>query len=162
MPLIYDELHRLARGYLRSEREGHTLQPTALINEAYVRLAQQSMPNWQGRAHFIGVTAQVMRQVLVDYSRKHKAAKRGSGARPLDLSEELVTDERANAMIALDDALASLERVDPSKARMIELRHFGGLTGQEIACVLNISTATVTREMRMAEAWLAKELGGAS
>src|ERR1051326_3933513 len=160
MPLIYDELHRLARGYLRRERDGHTLQPTSLINEAYVRLAQQAMPNWESRAHFIGFSAQLMRQVLVDYYRKHKTAKRGSGQEPLALSEEAVADERATQLIALDDALADLAKADAAKARMIELRYFGGLTGKEIACVVNLSTATITREMRLAEAWLANELGG--
>ncbi len=162
MPLLYNELHRLAGGYLRRERQGHTLQATALVNEAYVRLAERVMPAWQNRAHFIAVSAQLMRQILVDHSRGRRASKRGSGRDAVELSEDLVTAQQDAAMIALDDALAHLAAIDPRKAKMIEMRHFGGLTGAEIACVLDVSTATVTREMRLAEAWLASELGGAA
>ena len=159
-PLIYNELHRLARGYLRNERGEHTLQPTALVNEVYIRLAEQSMPDWKSRAHFIGVSAQLMRQVLVDYSRKHRAGKRASGQSALELSEKLLIDERAVRVLALDEALAALQSLDPLKARLVELRYFGGLTAAEMVTVTGVSTATITREMRLAEAWLAHRLGG--
>lgn len=157
-PLIYAELRRLARGHLRRERQEHTLQPTALVHEAYLRLAGEPNADWESRAHFLAVASEVMRQVLVDHSRRHNAAKRGGGLKRAPLDENTLAGQRSREILALDEALAGLAEVDPVKSRLIELRHFGGLTAQEIACVLNISTATITREMRMAEAWLARQL----
>jgi RNA polymerase sigma factor (TIGR02999 family) len=160
-PLIYNELHRLANSYLRRERPDHTLQPTALVNEAYLRLVDQRTPDWQNRAHFFGVAAQLMRQVLVDYARSHRSEKRGAGARMLPLDEALTfTAEKADELLLLDEALGKLATVDPRKSRAVELRFFGGLTIEEIANVMEISVATVGRELRMAEAWLYRETAG--
>jgi len=157
-PLIYNELHRLANSYLRRERPDHTLQPTALVNEAYLRLVDQRTPDWQNRAHFFGVAAQLMRQVLVDYARSHRSEKRGAGLKMLPLDEALTfTAEKADELLLLDEALDKLSKVDPRKSRAVELRFFGGLSIDEISDVLNISVATVGRELRMAEAWLYRE-----
>lgn len=159
IPLVMHELRKLAGGYLRNERSNHTLQPTALINEAYLRLVAQEFPEWQSRSHFFGIAAQLMRQILVDHARAHISAKRGNAAPKLSLEDNLeVSQEQAGELIALHDVLLSLEQLDKRKARIIELRYFGGLTGEEIAQVLGISTATVTREMRLAHAWLLREL----
>ena len=159
MPVVMRELRKLAGSYLRSERRNHTLQPTALINEAYMRLVAQDCPEWKSRTHFFGVAAQLMRQILVDHARAHLAVKRGDAAPKLSL-EEAAEFSRAQAsdLVALDDALLSLTQLDKRKARVVELRYFGGLTAEEIAQVLDISTATVTREMRMAHVWLQREM----
>jgi RNA polymerase sigma factor (TIGR02999 family) len=158
-PLVYAELRKLAQGYLARERSASTLQPTALIHEAYIRLVAQDMPDWQSRSHFFGVAAQLMRQILVDHARKHRSQKRGSGAADLPLDEALsFAPERGSGIIALDDALHALEKFDERKCRVIEMRFFGGLSVDETAQALGISVATVGREQRMAEAWLHKEM----
>ena len=159
MPLVYDELHRIASRYLRRERVGHTLQTTALINEAYLRIVDQNRVNWQSRAHFFGVAAQMMRRILVDHARSHLYAKRGGGAQKLTLDEAIATpQERDLDLVALDDALTTLAQVDPQQSRIIELRFFGGLTIEETAEVLGISPATVKRDWNMAKAWLFGEI----
>ena len=158
-PLVYSELRRLAESYFRNERIGHVLQPTALIHEAYLRLISQSRPEWRSRSHFYGVAAQIMRQVLVDYARNSRAAKRGGGVQPVPLDAVLAyAPERSSGILELDDALKLLAEVDERKCRAIELRYFGGLTVDETAEALGISPATVGRELRMAEAWLHREL----
>ena len=163
MPVVLRELHKLAGSYLKGERPNHTLQPTALINEAYLRLVAQDFPEWQSRTHFYGVAAQLMRQILVDHARAHAAAKRGQNTPKLSLEEAVeFSHEQASELVALDDALRSLARLDERKARVVELRHFGGLTVEEIATALGISTATVTREMRLAQAWLLREIEATS
>jgi len=159
MPLVYDELHRIASRYLRRERQGHTLQTTALINEAYMRLVDQNRVSWQSRAHFFGVAAQMMRRILVDHARSHLYAKRGGGAQKLTLDEAIATpQERDLDLVALDDALTTLAEIDPQQGRIIELRFFGGLTIDETAEVLSISPATVKRDWNMAKAWLYGEI----
>jgi len=159
MPLVYAELHRLADSHLRRERPGHTLQPTALVNEAYIRLVGQDQPDYHSRAHFLGVAAHVMRQILVDHARARAADKRGGGqpARTLDESIDAAI-ERPTAMIAVDDALHALGRTDPQKAQLIELRFFGGLTAEESADVLQLPVERVRSELRVAQAWLQREL----
>ena len=159
MPLVYAELHRLADSHLRRERPGHTLQPTALVNEAYIRLVGQDQPDYQSRAHFLGVAAHVMRQILVDHARARAADKRGGGqpARTLDESIDAAI-ERPLAMIAVDDALQALGRTDPQKAQLVELRFFGGLTAEESADVLQLPVEKVRSELRVAQAWLQREL----
>lgn len=160
-PLLYSELRRLAGALLRQERSGHTLQATALVHEAWLRLADQSRLDAGSRAHFLALAARIMRQILVDHARRRLAGKRGSGDAPLPLDEGLVwSDERAPAVVALDDALNTLATLDERKARIVEMRFFGGLTGEEIASALGISTPTVTREIRMAQAWLYQQLRG--
>jgi RNA polymerase sigma-70 factor, ECF subfamily len=159
MPLIYQELKQLARGYLRGERSDHTLQPTALIHEAYIRLADRSLPQWQDRAHFYGIAARVMRQILVDHARRHHAGKRGSDQQRVPLDEAIVfTEDRAAGIVALDDALKELAAFDERKCRVIELRFFGGLSLEETAEALGISVATVGRELRLANAWLHRQM----
>lgn len=154
-PVIYQELRRLASSYLRKERPGHTLQPTALIHEAYLRLVDQNTPQFQSRAHFLGVAAQLMRQILVDHARAQRAAKRGGDARKVPLEEALVYSyEKSGELVALDDALRDLAALDERKCRVIEMRFFGGLSVEEIGQALNISVATVGRELRLAQAWL--------
>jgi RNA polymerase sigma factor (TIGR02999 family) len=159
IPLVHAELRRLARHYMARESPGHTLQTSALINEAYIRLIdQQNMP-WQNRGHFFGVAAQVMRHILVDHARSHNFAKRGGGARKVPLDDAMiVNDRRADELVALDDALKALATLDPRKSQMIELRFFGGLSIAETAEVLEISPVTVTREWRSAKAWLRREM----
>ncbi|MEP7341940.1 MAG: sigma-70 family RNA polymerase sigma factor [Acidobacteriota bacterium] len=158
-PLVYDELRRLAARYLRREREGHTLQATALVNEAYVQLIGQQQLDWQNRAHFIGVAAHLMRHILVDHARTRATAKRGVGEKPLPLDEAIeVPGKTAPDVLALDDALKDLAKRDERKSRIIELRYFGGLSMEEIAEVTNLSVATLRRELRMAEAWLGRQL----
>ena len=145
LPLVYDELRRLADRYLRRERSDHTLQATALVNEAYLRLVDQNVP-WQNRAHFFGVAAEMMRRILVDHARSHQAQKRGSGGVKLSLDEAInMSDERATDLIALDEALNALAEFDPQKSRIVELRFFAGLSIEETARVLGIGTATVIR-----------------
>ena len=158
-PLVYQELHKLAHIYLGKERPGHTLQPTALIHEAYLRLIDQNIGEWQSRAHFYGVAARLMRQILVEHARGFRAEKRGGGVARLALDEALdYSREQATELIALDDALTALAIVDERKCRVIELRHFGGLSVEETAQALGISVPTVIRDQRMAQAWLHREL----
>ena len=158
-PLVYEELRRLAARYLRRERDGHTLQATALVNEAYVQLIGQQQMDWQNRAHFIGVAARLMRNILVDHARSHAAAKRGDGKDALPLDEAIASPAKPAAdVIALDDALKDLARRDERKSRIIELRYFGGLSMEEIAEVTQLSVATLRRELRMAEAWLGRQI----
>jgi RNA polymerase sigma factor (TIGR02999 family) len=162
IPLVYDELRTRAAAALRPERPDHTLTPTALVHEAYLRLVDQRLPQFENRKHFYGVAARVMRQVLVDHARSRKAAKRNAGRQALPLDENLpVTDERAAELMALDDALAALAGVDPEKARLVELRYFTGLTIEDTAEMLGVSPATVKREWALARAWLHREISGA-
>ena len=159
IPIVYGELRRLAAHYLRDERAALTLQPTALVNEAYVRLVSQDMPDWEGRKHFFGVAAHLMRQILVDHARKHRSQKRGSGVAPVALEDTIVfAPQKSDDILARDEALTRLAKEDARKARVIELRFFGGLSADETARALDISLATVGREQRMAEAWLHREL----
>jgi RNA polymerase sigma factor (TIGR02999 family) len=155
MPVVYDELYKLAHSYLRRERPHHTLQPTALINEAYMRLVKQDFPEWQSRRHFYGVAAQLMRQILVEYARARTANKRGGAGQKFSLDEALTfSDERASELVALDDALVALAKFDERKVRVIELRYFGGLSLDETAAALVLSVATIGHETRLARAWL--------
>ena len=160
IPLVYDELHRLAEHYMRNERVGHTLQPTALINEAYLRLASAEKADWQHRAHFVAVAAGTMWRVLIDHARKQKAAKRGGkqAALPLEDSPEYLSEERSEELIALDEALTRLQELDPRQSQVVELRFFGGLTVEETAKVLGISPKTVKRDWAVARAWLHGEM----
>jgi RNA polymerase sigma factor (TIGR02999 family) len=161
MPVVYSELHRLAKASLRRERPDHTLQATALVNEAYVRLAGQTRMRWQNRAQFFGTAAQFMRRILVDHARDRCAAKRGAGAPHLELDEAiLATQERGIDLLALDAALEHLEQLDARQSRLVVLRFFGGLTIEEAAEVLEISLATAKREWATARMWLRRELGG--
>lgn len=159
-PHIYDELRRLAGSYLRRERPDHTLQPTALVHEAYMKLIDQTRVKWQNRAHFFGIAAQVMRRILMDHARKHLAGKRGGNAEVLPLEEEIlvVSQDKSAELLALDDALEQLEKLDPQKAKVVELRYFGGLSIEETAEVLGVSVPTVNRHWRMAKAYLYSEL----
>lgn len=159
MPLVYEELRRLARRYLQQERPDHTLQATGLVHEAYLRLVDQSNPTWQDRAHFFAVSAQVMRRILVDHARSHHAAKRGGVREKLEFDEALApAAERTVDLIALDDALRDLVTFDVQKSRIVELRFFGGLTTEEIGEVLAISPRTIRREWRLAKAWLRRKV----
>ena len=159
IPLVYAELHKLAEAYLRRERPEHTLQPTALVHEAYMRLASQAQPDYRSRTHFYGVAAQVMRQILVDHARSRKAAKRGGGQPHLSLDSALTyAADRANAMVALDDALRALAQEDPRRAQLVETRYFGGLTVEECADLFGMQAQQVYRELRIAQAWLHREM----
>lgn len=161
VPLVHAELHRLARHYMSGERPGHSLQTTELIDEAYVRLIDWKNVRWQNRAHFFGVAAQMMRRILVDFARARASAKKGGGAQYVSLSEAMtISPERGEDLIALDDALQSLSELDPRKSRIVELRFFGGLSVEETAEVLQISTRTVMRDWGLAQAWLYRELSG--
>ncbi len=159
VPLVYDELHRLAQSYLRRERLDHTLQPTALINEAYIRLDGQTRVEWQNRSHFVGVAAEIMRRILVDHARTRNAEKRGGDVQRVSIS---VAERSAEAEILdlelLDDALRRLTEMDERKGRLVELRFFGGLSNPEIADVIGVSVKTVERDWMMARAWLKREL----
>lgn len=158
-PLVYEELHRLARHYMRGERPGHTLQTTALVNEAFLRLVDVGGVRWQDRAHFFAVSAQMMRRILVDAARARGAAKRGAGAAKVSLHEAaVITPARDAELLALDDALTALSHLDPRKGRVVELRFFGGLSVEETAEVLKISPQSVMRDWRLARAWLMREL----
>jgi len=158
LPLVYKELHRLAKSYMRRERADHTLQPTALIHEAYLRLAHDDV-DWQSRQHFIGVAANVMRRVLVDHARAHNAEMRGGGLERVELEERLaISKERSSEVIALHDALNSLEALNPRRAKVVELRYFGGLSVEEIAAVLDMSPRSVKRDWALARPWLFKEI----
>ena len=160
MPLVYGELRQLAAAYLRGERQGHTLQPTALVNEAYLRLVDQSTPDWQGRSHFYGVAARVMRQVLVDHARRKRAKKRAGELLPLEEVVSLQPD-RSGDLLALDTSLKDLEKLDARKCKAIELRYFAGLSLDEIAQSMNLSVDTVRRDLRMAQAWLRRAMQSA-
>jgi RNA polymerase sigma factor (TIGR02999 family) len=160
IPIVYDEMRRLAQNYLRDERAADTLQPTALVHEAYLRLVGQSLPDWESRSHFFGVAAHLMRQILVDHARRHNSAKRGSGAIMASLDEALnFAPQRSPDILALDDALEALSQMDERQCRIIELRFFGGFSVEETAQAMGISVATVGREQRLAEAWLHREMG---
>jgi RNA polymerase sigma factor (TIGR02999 family) len=158
-PIVEAELRRLARGYMRHERAGHTLQPTALVNEAFVRLIDWKNVEWQNRAHFFGVSAQIMRRILVDFARRRPHAKVPNDVRkvPLDDAPEIAVD-RSQDLVALDDALKTLEALDPRKSRIVELRYFGGLSVEETAEVIGVAPITVMREWSKARAWLHREL----
>jgi RNA polymerase sigma-70 factor (ECF subfamily) len=159
LPLIYAELRKLASSYLRRERHDHTLQATALVHEAFLKLVDQRAVRWQNRAHFFGIAAQAMRRILIDSARAHAAGKRGDGERPLSLDEALVLTNEPNVdLLALDEVLTRLAAFDPQQSRVVELRFFGGLTMEETAEVLHISPATVGREWTLAKAWLYAEL----
>jgi RNA polymerase sigma factor (TIGR02999 family) len=159
-PLVYTELHRMAHRYMRQEKSNHTLQTTALINEAYVRLIDWKNVRWQNRAHFFGIAARLMRRILVDFARSRNYAKRGGGARvTVSLDEAAaVSRDRAREILALDEALQSLAVIDPRKSQIVELRFFGGLSLEETAEVLRVSSRTVLREWDLAKAWLNREL----
>jgi RNA polymerase sigma factor (TIGR02999 family) len=158
-PLVYDELRRLAGHYLRRERPDHTLQSTALVHEAYLRMVDQRRVRWQNRAHFFGVAAQIIRRILVDHARSHKAEKRGADAVNLSLDEAMaVPEERQVDLVALDDSLSSLASLDPQQGRIVELRFFGGLSIEETAEVLDVSPATVKRDWALAKAWLYRDM----
>jgi RNA polymerase sigma-70 factor, ECF subfamily len=159
LPVIYDELRKLAANYLRRERPDHTLQPTALVHEAYLRLVDQTRVNWQNRAHFFGIAAQIMRRLLVDHARRHNAEKRGQDFQKLSLDENVDRAvERSTELIALDDALKALAAFDPQKARVVELRYFGGLSIDETADVIGVTATTIKRHWRFAKAWLHGEM----
>jgi RNA polymerase sigma factor (TIGR02999 family) len=159
VPLVYDEMRRLAQNYLRDERAAATLQPTALVHEAYLRLVGQNLPDWESRSHFFGVAAHLMRQILVDHARQHKSAKRGGGVPKAPLEDALnFAPERSSDILALHDALEALSQVDERKCRIVELRFFGGFTVEETAQAMGMSVATIGREQRLAEAWLHREL----
>lgn len=156
LPLLYSELRKLAGSYMRRERENHTLQPTALVHEAYMKLIDQKRVKWQNRSHFFGVAAQVMRRILTDHARKHKAEKRGGEAENASLEEDftIVEGDVTAEVLALDEALNRLAEIDSMKAKIVELRYFGGLSVEETAAVLDVSEITVKRHWRMAKAWL--------
>ncbi len=156
-PLVYRELRQLAASHLRKERPAHTLQPTALVNEAYLRLVDQSHPNWRNRSHFFAVASHLMREILVDHARRRQAGKRAGPKVPLQEAVSLER-ERSRDLVALDDALKGLEQLDSRKGKAVELRYFGGLSTDEIAQSLDVSPITVRRDLRMAEAWLRHEM----
>jgi RNA polymerase sigma factor (TIGR02999 family) len=160
IPIVYEELHRLARHYMRRERSGHSLQATALVNEAYMRLADYTRMQWRDRAHFFAASAQVMRRILVDHARRNNV-KRGRGVRQVSLDDVVAVasgDEGDTDLVALDEALVALTRIDPRKAQIVEMRFFGGLSVDEIGGVLQVSTGTIKRDWRAAKAWLHHEL----
>ena len=158
-PLIYDELRRIAHRYVQRERNGHTLETTALVNEAYLRLAGQKKIEWQNRAHFFAVTAQVMRHILIDHARRRRFLKHGGDAQQVSLSEAaMMSEQRAAELVTLDEALDELARLDGRKSRVVELRYFGGLSLEETAEVLEVSLMTVRRDWRAAKAWLYRRI----
>lgn len=157
LPLVENELHRLAHRYMSHERPDHTLQTTALVNEAYLKLIDQEV-HWQSRAHFFGIAAQIMRRILIDHARKHLSAKQGHGQKLALDDVAIVGDERAAELVALDEALQTLAKLDERKGRVVELRYFGGLSVEEIAEVLQVSPDTITRDWRRAKAFLRREL----
>jgi RNA polymerase sigma-70 factor, ECF subfamily len=159
MPLVYDELHRLAHKHMWRERPGHTLQTSALVNEAYLRLVDQNQVHWENRGHFFGIAARLMRQILVDEARRRGSAKRGGGAIQVSLDEAITTaQEQSTNVMVLDDALKSLEQIDSRQSRIVELRFFGGLSIEETAEVLKVSQGTVMRDWTFARAWLRNEM----
>jgi RNA polymerase sigma factor (TIGR02999 family) len=162
IPLVYDQLRRLARRQMAQERPGHSLQATALVNEAYLLLVDQPEVRWQNRAHFFALAAQMMRHILVDYARRRGRVKRGAGGQRVSLDEAMiVSGERAAELVALDDALNDLAAIDPRRSQVVELRYFGGLSVEEIAKVLNVSPVTVMRDWSVAKAWLYRAIGKA-
>src|SRR5215207_6705630 len=161
IPLVYGELRRLAHLYTGGESPGHTLQTSALVNEAYLRLADRTNPRWQNRAHFFAICAQLMRQILVDHARRRRSRKRGGDARRVTLDDGvIVSDQRAADVVALDEALARLAELDLRHSRIVELRFFGGLGIEETAEVLGVSPGTVMRDWTLAKAWLRREISG--
>lgn len=159
IPFVYNELRRIARRYMAGERKGHTLQTTALVNEAYLKLIDSRKVNWQNRAHFFAISAQLMRRILVDFARSRGYQKRGGGAYKVTLDEELIgAPEAGRDLVALDDALKALAEVDPRKSKVVELRFFGGLSVEETAAVLKVSQDTVLRDWRLAKSWLRREM----
>jgi RNA polymerase sigma factor (TIGR02999 family) len=161
-PFVYAELHRLAQRYMKHERPGHSLQTTALVNEAYMRLVDYKRMQWQNRAHFFAVSAQLMRRILVEHARRHNL-KRGAGVQHVSLEEAAsVGGERASDLVALDDAMNALSRLDPRKAEVVEMRFFGGLSVEETAEALKVSAVTVMRDWSTAKAWLYREMSGAA
>ena len=166
VPLVYGELHRLARRYMADERPEHTLQTTELVNEAFMRLVDATHQNWESRTHFFGVCAQVMRRILVDWARSRRAQKRGGGVRALDFEEALgaeaitVAKHPGTDLVAIDDALRSLAKIDARKCQVVEMRFFGGLSVLETAEVLKVSPETVQRDWKLAKSWLRRELSG--
>jgi RNA polymerase sigma-70 factor (ECF subfamily) len=159
-PIVYEELHRLARRYMKGERPGHSLQTTALVNEAYMRLVDYERMQWQNRAHFFAVSAQLMRRILVEHARRHNL-KRGGGVQHVSLEEAAVVGGGQDAdLVALDDAMNALARIDPRKVQVVEMRFFGGLSVEETAEVLKVSTVTVKRDWSTAKLWLCRELAG--
>ena len=161
VPVVYQELRRLAKRYMAQERPGHTLQTTALVNEAYLRLVDVKQVNWQNRAHFFGVSAQLMRRILVDLARSRRSLKRGGDALQVSLDEALlVSRERGADLVALDDALKTLAAMDHRRGRVVELRFFGGLSVEETAEILKVSPETAMHDWKLAKAWLLRELGG--
>jgi RNA polymerase sigma factor (TIGR02999 family) len=168
-PLVYDEIRRIAHRYVQRERDGHTLQTTALVNEAYIRLAGSQNVAWQNRSHFFAVAAQVMRHILIDHARRRHYVKHGGEAQRIALDDALATEQglmmsqpRAAELVALDEALDELARIDPRKSRVVELRYFGGLSLDETAAVLEVSRMTVRRDWRAAKAWLYKAVNSES
>src|SRR6266536_2691965 len=162
-PLVYEELHRLAHYYMEGQRRDHTLQTTALVNEAYLRLADQTNPNWQSRAHFFAVSARAMHQILVSYARSNRAQKRGGGGARIELDEAaILSPEQSKEIVDLHEALERLGTLDSRKARVVELKYFGGLNHDEIAEVMKTSIVTVRRDWAFAKAWLYKELHNAA
>ena len=162
-PLVYEELHRLARRYMSRERKGHTLQTTALINEAYVRLVDQKNVHWANRSHFFAISAQIMRRILIDHARRHGYAKRGGGAQQVSLEEvAMIAPNPGSELVRLDEALKILAKMDPRRCHVVELRYFGGLSNEEIADVLKVSENTVTRDWNLARAWLYQQLTGSA
>lgn len=158
-PIVYKELHRLAGRYMKGERAGHSLQTTALVNEAYMRLVDYKRMQWQNRAHFFAVSAQLLRRILVEHARRHNL-KRGAGIRHISLDEVAIAGRRSADLVALDDAMKALAQIDPRKEQVVEMRFFGGLSVEETAEVLKVSSVTVMRDWSTAKAWLYRELGG--
>lgn len=159
LPIVYEELHRMAKNYMNSQPSGHTLQTTALIHEAYLKLADQKDKQWENRSHFFGVAAQAMRHILIDHARSHQTKKRGGETQIISLEDvAVISNERVEEVIALDDALKVLESQDARKGRVVELRYFGGLSVEETAEVLKVSPDTVMRDWRFAKTWLLREL----
>ena len=162
VPFVYDELRRLAGHYMRGERDDHTLQPTALVHEAYLKLTDQRSVQWAGRTHFVAVAATAMRRILLDHARRHRAEKRGGGRKATLVDKLAIAKEREIDLIALEQALVRLAVIDERKARLVELRFFGGLNIEETAAALDVSPTTVKRDWRFARAWLQRELDGAA
>lgn len=158
IPLVYDQLHQLARHYMAGERPGHTLQTTALVNEAYLRLVDARRVNWQSRTHFFAIAAELMRRILVEFARNRGRQKRGAGATRVSFDEKLLVSAEATDLVALDDALKALAEIDARKSRVVELRYFGGLSVEETAEVLKVSPETVMRDWRLAKIWLWHEM----
>lgn len=159
MPLVYEELRRMARQYMRSKEVGHTLQPTALIHEVYLKLINQEQQTWENRTHFFGVASKAMRHILVDYLRNRRSLKKGGDEEEVELDESImVSKERAVGLIELDEALTKLSKLNERKSRVVELKYFGGLSNEEMAKVLKVSSKTVTRDWQFARSWLLREL----